>query len=119
MKRIIYWFKKALCWFLDALFWLIDYWLKEIDYIYKEMIVGFIVGIISLICETENWYDIFFYYFILHWIYSCVRIGSLKEDSKGMSGWIDSLARRNEALTKYVIELEEELEKTRSQDKQS
>jgi len=117
MKKITKWLKKILCWFLDTLFWLIDFWLNEIPYVCKEMIVGIIVGIISLIWKTENWYDIFFFYFALHWIYSVVRIGPMGEDIKGMSEHIDRLTRRNEALTKYVIELEEELEKTRSQDK--
>lgn len=115
--KIAYWFKKILCWFLDTLFWLIDYWIKEIPYTLKEMIVGVIVGIISLFSETENWYDVFFFYFTIHWLYSVVKIGIMEEDIEGMGDRIDRLTRRNEALTKYVIELEEELEKTRSQDK--
>lgn len=91
--------------------------MKKMPHWSKEMIALFIVGIISLIWKTENWYDIFLLYFLLHWLYSVMRIGTLKEDNEGMSDWIDRLTRRNEALTKHVIELEEELEKTRSLDK--
>lgn len=117
MKKIPYWLKKILNRVLDILFWLIDYWLKEIPYIFKEMIILLVVSIISLICETENWYDIYVCYLFLHWLYSVVRIGPMGEDIKAMSEQIDRLTRRNEALEKYAIELEEELEKTRSQNK--
>ena len=111
------WLKKILNWVLTILFWLIDYWNREIPYIFKEQIILFIVSIVSLICETENWYDIYFGYFTFHWIYSIVRIGFLIDENEGTSEYIESLTRRNEALTKCIIELEEELEKSRSQNK--
>ena len=85
----------------------IAYWFKKIPYWFKEQIVVFVVGIISLIWRTESWYDIFFVYFLIHWIYSVVRIGLMGEDVVAMSAQIDRLARRNEALESYIIELEE------------
>lgn len=106
MNKITKWLKKILYWFLDTLFWLIDYWLKKIEYISKEIIVVFIVGIISLI--VDDFFGVFFLYFILHWIYSCLRISSMKKDLEGANYWIDRLTRRNEALEKYIIELEED-----------
>ena len=119
MKKISNCLKKILDWALDILFRLIDYWLKEIPYFCKELIVLFIIGIISLIWKTENWYDIYFGYFFLHWIYSSVRISAMKENNEDMSDYIGRLTRRNEALEQYAIQLEKELETTRSQNKES
>lgn len=89
--------------------------MKKIPYWFKEMIVLFIVSIIALI--VDDFYGVLFLYFTLHWLYSLVRIGPMGEDIKAMSEQIDRLTQRNEALAKYAIELEEELEKTRSQNK--
>ena len=52
--------------------------MKKIPYWFKEMIVLFIVSIIALI--VDNFYGVLFLYFTLHWLYSVVRIGIMKEE---------------------------------------
>ena len=81
--------------------------MKKTPHWAKEIILLFIVGIISLIWRTENWYDICFLYFLLHWLYSFVKINIMEEEIEVMSDRIDRLTHRNG-------ELEEELENIRS-----
>lgn len=82
----------------------------KISYSCKQSIAFIILGIISavvwIVKGPEEAFGVIQLYFILHFLYSTVKIGLMEEEHER----IPALVKRNEMLENYIRQLEKKLE---------